>query len=200
VSCSVFVEGGGDTKYLRKRCREGFTAFFVKAGLAGRMPAIVACGSRGDAYSTFCTALKNAHARAFPVLLVDSEAPVVQGKTPWAHVHDRDGWPKPPEAVDEQLHLMVQCMESWFVADRQAVAIFFAKGFKAKALPQNKKVEEIPVQTVQDALKAASKDTKKGRYDKGTHAFGILATIDPQKVAAAATHARRLLDTLKINL
>ena len=36
VNIKVFVEGGGETKALRTKCREGFSKFFSKAGMEGR--------------------------------------------------------------------------------------------------------------------------------------------------------------------
>ena len=64
----LYVEGGGDAAALKTACREGFAKFLGKAGLAGRMPRIVACGSRADAYDSFCTAIGNGEAA---MLLVD---------------------------------------------------------------------------------------------------------------------------------
>ncbi|MEX1094982.1 MAG: hypothetical protein WED34_02975 [Planctomycetales bacterium] len=46
-------------------------------------------------------------------------------------------------------------------------------------------------------MKAASKQTRKGCYDKGRHSFEILNGLDPAKVAAASRHARRLMDVLR---
>jgi hypothetical protein len=37
----------------------------------------------------------------------------------------------------------------------------------------------------------------KGRYDKGSHSFELLALVDPKKVAGASPHAKRLFDTLR---
>ena len=42
------------------------------------MPAIVACGSRNDAFESYCTALASAGQNDFPLLLVDSEVAVTQ--------------------------------------------------------------------------------------------------------------------------
>lgn len=70
----LYVEGGGDAALLRSACREGFAKFSGKAGLAGHMPRVVACGSRADAYDSFCTALRSGEAA---MLLVDSEAPII---------------------------------------------------------------------------------------------------------------------------
>ena len=68
----LYVEGGGDTNALRTACREGFTSFITKAGLVKR-PRVVACGSRRDAFESFCTAIAVGEEA---MLLVDSEAPV----------------------------------------------------------------------------------------------------------------------------
>ncbi len=42
----VYVEGGGDSKELRTRCREGFSKLVERAGFKDRMPKFVACGGR----------------------------------------------------------------------------------------------------------------------------------------------------------
>lgn len=141
----LYVEGGGDTASLRKACREGFAKFLQKAGLEGRMPRVVACGSRANAYDSFCTAVFNGEAA---MLLVDSEEPVIsdaepgdankpESWLPWLHLQQRrgDGWNKPPGSNDLQCHLMVQCMESWFLADRDAIKKFFGQGFSENSLP-----------------------------------------------------------------
>ena len=79
MTVKVYVEGGGDGRDLRTRCRKGFSAFFEKAGLAGRMPRVVACGSRESAFDRFRTAFAARKAGEFVALLVDSEAPVADG-------------------------------------------------------------------------------------------------------------------------
>ena len=74
----VHVEGGGNVRATKKRCRQGFSALFRKAGLSGRMPRIFAAGGREDAWHDFRTALAGAGENDFIVLLVDSEAPVAE--------------------------------------------------------------------------------------------------------------------------
>jgi len=54
----LFVEGGGDSNSLKTECRRGFTSFISKAGIT-RKPRIVACGSRRNAYESFCTEIAN---------------------------------------------------------------------------------------------------------------------------------------------
>ena len=91
-------------------------------------------------------------------------------------------------------------MESWFYADKEALERFFGRDFNAKALPGNKNIERIPKEDVLSGLKRATRNAKRGRYDKGLHSFSILEQLDPQKVTAASPHARRLMDALREEL
>lgn len=193
MTIKIYVEGGGDGNALRTKCRQGFSEFFRKAGLAGRMPAISACGSRNDAYDSFLTAVRNAsRSRELPLLLVDSEGPVT--KDVWNHLSDRDKWTKPPEAADNQTYLMIQCMESWFLADQQCLVEFFGKGFNASVLPNNRNIESINKAAVLKALKDASRQADpKGEYQKGRHSFDILGKLDPEKVRKALPSVDRLI-------
>src|SRR5271163_2560153 len=105
----VYVEGGGDhNKALQSESRRGFSEFFRKAGLVGRMPRVVACGGRRNAYESFRSSQENPGRNEHPILLVDSEAPVAD--QPWDHVRLRDGdrWERPAGASEDQIHLMVQ--------------------------------------------------------------------------------------------
>lgn len=196
MNVRIYVEGGGDNKALKTNCRKGFSQFFERAGLQGRMPKVTACGSRDDAYSSFKTAAANAGDDDFPVLLVDSEEEVTEDQ-PWKHLAARDNWQRPELAEDDQAHLMVQCMESWFLADRQCLAKFFGDGFTEKPLPGNRNIEEIAKARVFDALKMSTRGSKtKGEYGKGKHSFKILGGLDPEKVRAVSKHADNLLTTL----
>lgn len=198
VTCKIYVEGGGDRKDLKSRCREGFRKFFEKAGLAGRMPRIIACGGRRSAYDDFCTALRIAKPDELIFLLVDSEGPVKDANNPWIHLSSRkaDSWIKPDNAGSDNVHLMVQCMESWFLADTQALVLFYGQGFRFGSLPANPHIEQVPMSDVLRGLKDASISTSKGSYSKGDHSFGILGLIEPAKVRKASAHADRLIDSL----
>ena len=132
----VYVEGGGDGRELRARCRAGFSSFLEKANLAGRMPGVIACGGRRNAFEKFCIALGASKEEQFIVLLVDSEGPVADGYRSWLHLKTRDGWDRPHDATDEHAHLMVQCMEAWFLADKDGLAAYFGRGFNRNALPR----------------------------------------------------------------
>jgi len=200
VKTKIYVEGGGDTNALRTKCRRGFSEFFRKAGLEGCMPRIVASGGRQSAYDDFCTALKKAGNDEFIALLVDSEGPVTTNGSPWIHLANRDGWARPATANDDNAHLMVQCMEAWFIADRVSLAEFYGQGFSLGALPSRTDVENIPKADLFAALTQATRATRtKGEYGKGKHSFDILARLDPEKVKAASPYASRLVATLLAN-
>ena len=115
---------------------------------------------------------------------------------PWRHLKGSDNWNRPRNAAADSAHLMVQCMEAWFYADKDALERFFGPGFNASALSGRVDIENIPKQDVQDGLAAATRQARRGRYHKGRHSFDILRLIDPHKVTAASSHARRLVDAL----
>jgi hypothetical protein len=108
---------------LRTRCREGFRGFLEKAGFEGNLPRIVACGGRRSAYDRFKTACDQGETG---LLLIDSED-TVSVNSPWEYLASRpdDGFSKPPNVSDDHCHLMVVCMESWFLADKEALSEFF---------------------------------------------------------------------------
>ena len=197
MKIKVYVEGGGDGKSLRARCRGGFSSFFEKANLAGRMPQVIACGGRNSAFDKFRTALESRKAEEFIVLLVDSEDPVAEDSGPWLHLSTRDRWTKPDEATDENAHLMVQCMEAWFLADRDGLAAYFGHGFNRNALPGGRDIEDVAKDDVLEGLKNAARQSKKGGYRKGSHSFDILERIDPAHVIVASPHARRLVQIMR---
>lgn len=128
------------------------------------------------------------------MLLVDAEEPIPVGKTAAAHLRDRDGWTNLP---DGQVHLMVQCMESWFLADKAMLARYYGDGFRQSALPGNFKIEEIPKEDVFNGLKRATAKTTKGTYHKTQHAFDILELLDATAVQDASRFAAELFNVLQ---
>lgn len=203
----LFVEGGGSTNALRTQCREGFARFIDRAGVA-RKPRIVACGSRREAFDNFCTEIGQGRDA---MLLVDSEAPIAaefqkpanlrDAWKPWEHLRQRpgDGWDRPAGAHDGDCHLMVQAMETWLLADREALGEFFGAGFDGGSFPsQENPLERASKNQVYDVLKDATRRLKtKDPYKKGAHSFKLLARVDPAKVTAACPWAMRFVEALK---
>ena len=97
---------------------------------------------------------------------------------------------------------MVQCMESWFLADREALNTYFSQGFRDNGLPATERLlEGIPKEESLDSLKTATRDCKpKGQYHKGRHSFPLLGEIDPQKVVEKSPWAKRFIKQLKAKM
>lgn len=200
-TCTIFLymEGGGNTRELHTSLRQGMISLLEKIGLKGVMPRVFPCGSRNDAYSDFKQAVKEGRDA---VLLVDSESAVCDAheKLPWAHLKQQDGWEKPDRTTDDQCHLMVQCMESWFLADVEAVATYYNQGFNRKHFPvQGQNVETIDKADVYSRIENAIRACSKNTYSKGRHSFEILGRIDPEKIKAASKWAERFFETLSKN-
>jgi hypothetical protein len=153
---------------------------------------VIACGSRDAAYAAFQLASRK-HPGAFNILLVDSDGPVRTSAS--AHLSAAHRWDL--TAADEnQIHLMVQTMEAWLIADPEALAEFYKHGYVGSSLPATRNVEEISKDDLVPALKRATRDASKGEYHKTRHAFDLLARIDPEKVRGRAPHCDRLFDTI----
>lgn len=177
MKTKVYVEGGG-RRALNGECRRAFNQFFRKAGIESASIIVEARGARGEAYNAFRSDSDRDYRRIF---LVDGEGPVT-AKTAWGHLQQRDGWSRPKGATDDQCHLMVQVMESWFLADVDALEGYFGRGFNSGSLPKNPNVEEVPKRDVETRLEQAARGTRKGGYRKARDSFEILARLDPAKV------------------
>jgi hypothetical protein len=156
------------------------------------MPKIVVCGSRENAYDKFKMFVGG---KDYAMLLVDAEVPVT-AQGPWEHLKASDNWDRPVGADDDQCHLMVQAMESWFLADREALGEYYGAGFQESDLPQNPRVEQVAKQDVISGISNASRNTKKGPYDKGAHSYEILEKLAPAKVQQASPYADRFIRSL----
>ncbi len=184
----LYVEGGGAETIVRKAFHDLLSA----AGFAGKLPRIVACGSREEAYKKF--RLAATYPDSLPVLLVDSEDPV-NGKSVWTHLLDRDGWVKPARVNDLQGYLMVTSMETWLMADPQALQRFFHRGFDKNKLLGNHALESRTRQDVQKALYQATRNCSQS-YKKGPVSFKALGFVDPATLKVHLPHFRQFIDGL----
>jgi len=200
VVAKIYVEGAAqNSDFDRTHCRRSFKTFFAKAGLEGKLPQVVPCGGRQRAYDAFVTAVRNPQPDGLPLLLVDSETAVQRGRTVWEHLKARpgDNWDKPKEAKDDQAFLMVQVMESWFVADRDKLKFFFGQHFREHAIPQWPHLQDVPKQSVYQALDQATAACGPRRYAKGKMSFSLLAEISPDEVEKASPSAKALFERLR---
>ena len=199
MSARIYVEGGGDSKDGRIRCREGFRRLLEKTGFKDRMPRLKACGGRGEAYDDFRIAHEKSSAGDYIGLLVDSEDPVSNIHAPWQHFQWRaeDGWAKPPNARDDQVLLMTTCMETWIISDRSALRKHFGPYLETSALPSVQALEQRERSAMLAALKNATRHCP-GPYSKGPKSFEVLGKLDPNVLAEnlpSFKRVRQILDT-----
>jgi len=196
VKVVVYVEGGGDKKKTQDDCRRGFGQLFEKIVQTGYQAKVIACRGRESAFDEFKTDVKRGK-EGFLILLVDSEGPVDPDVNSWAYLSTNDRWKKPKAASNDQAHLMVQCMESWFLADPEALRTYYKQGFLIRSLPRRRNVEEILKRDVARVLEHSTRSTQKGVYHKTRHGFDLLALIAPPRLRDASARARRLFAVLE---
>lgn len=191
----IYIEGGGDSKELHTRCREGFRHLLENCGYQGRMPRLVACGGRSQAYDAFQTAVRTSRDESYIALLVDSETAVKESNKTWAHLRVRDNWPQPKGTNDEQVLLMVTCMETWVVADRPALRRHFGSELNESALPPLHGIENRSRDAVLESLTTATKDCQNA-YRKGKRSFELIAKIRRLEIEPHLTSFQRFLRIL----
>ena len=203
MSIMLCVEGGGDSRVLKIKCRQGFAELMINAGFGGRSPKVAACGSRNMAFERFQTELKSG--KRIPILLVDSED-IVDGANgaynpsgAWRHLSDRDKWQRPKAASDDQTQLMVTTMETWLVADPNAVIKHFP-GMNDKKLPAGVDLEGRTKKDILSALEKATSGSKKGKYKKGRDSFDLLSKLNPDELKSKLPHFRRFVNALDARL
>ena len=129
------------------------------------------------------------------VLLVDAEEPVKVSQSSREHLQGREPWDL-SFAEEDSVHLMVQAMEAWIVADSEALSSYYRQRFRPKKLPRATDLETVSKTTVTRSLEEATKGTQKGPYHKIKHASDLLKRIDASKVRERCPHCERLFETL----
>ena len=194
VRVRIFIEGGGIAS--DEVFTDGWRSFFVAAGLLGRMPRVVRGEGREQTFDKFKTALQRRRPNELSILLVDSEGPVAAGHSAWQYLRHQDNWEQPQGAANDSAYLMVQVMETWFLADRDTLRQFFGHSLNESHFRRWPDLEEVPKSTVIDALERATSNCQKP-YRKGRVSFELLGQINPQRVSDACPHASRLLNYLR---
>lgn len=176
---AIYLEGGGDSKELHTRCREGFRKLLEKCGFKGKMPRLIACGGRSAAFSDFKFANRNRSPEDFIAMIIDSEDPLVDLESTWNHLVNRDKWEIPEDASDEQVLFMTTCMETWIITDHETLSTHYGKQLQDSALPPLVDMENRSRQDIQDQLAHATRNCSKA-YDKGKRSFEILSKLNPE--------------------
>ena len=215
MRCRLYIEGGGradpDPRQMSRTAmvddnaeafRRGWQSFFNKAGADGQMLEIIVGGGQQEAFALFNSQLSRyvgqEETEPKPLLLVDSEEPVAGGHTVWDHLQTRHQhrFLRPTAADDHSAFIMVQAMETWFIADPRALRRFFDSSLDTSDFQNLPPLETI---LKGDALETLQKATLRCRrhYSKGRRSYGLLAEIDPETVAVACPHAQELLNYLR---
>lgn len=197
MSAFIYVEGGGmgaGSKESKIRCREGFHKLLEKCDFQNRNPRLVACGSRGAVYDRFVTAYKT-QLGDFIAMWIDSEEPMTDVEAAWKHLENVKSvhqWNKPTGAKDDQVLLMNSCMETWIVADRQALKEYFGSELQESGLPSLVNLEQRTRSEIQEKLDHATRHCA-NPYAKGKRSFTLLARLNP------ATLAKHLPSFLRVH-
>jgi hypothetical protein len=200
----IFIEGGskGQNRASSQKLRLGFLQFFDELNQIARSKSIkfkpIICGSTDETFRIF--RYENAKAdNSFLCFLVDSDKPLEADDTPKNFLEREKKWDL-KNIADNQCHLMVQLMESWFLADIETLKIFYGQNFKHNAIPKQPNVEKIAKLDVEKSLDKATNETSKGKYHKIKHGAELLGKIETDKVKEKAAHCNRLFETIVENL
>ena len=158
----------------------------------------IAGGSREKAVKDFLRSCRQSPSN-LNVLLVDSEGPV-QSRTSWIRaLRGQSFWDGGVACSDEQVNLMVQSMEAWFIADPQAIARHFSQGYNGNSLPSPQNAERTAPADMLAAISRGIPRDRRGRrrrYDKVTDGAHLLELIDVATIGRHCRHFKRLMDFL----
>lgn len=177
---TIYLEGGGDSKDLHTLCRKGFRKLIENCGFTGYMPRLVACGGRDSAFDDFKIAHANKSNSDYVAMLIDSEDPLTDSDA-WEHLKERDGWNRPLDSEDDQVLFMTTCMETWIVADRDALTKHYGSKLQKSALPPLVDLESRSRHDVQNDLFHATRDCSNA-YKKGKRSFAVLEKLSPNEL------------------
>ena len=113
-------------------------------------------------------------------MLIDSEDPLKYSDA-WEHLKIRDGWDKPLDSEDDQVLFMTTCMETWIVADQDALAKHYGDKLQESALPSLEDLESRSRHDIQERLSLATRDCSNA-YKKGKRSFAVLEKLSPDKL------------------
>jgi hypothetical protein len=194
VSVTIFLEGGSvgpHSKALNTECRRGFRELIQRCGYE-RLPSLVACGSRSNAFRDF----KKDVGVGVAFLWVDSEDPVSDIEDSWVHLKARDGWKRPKGALNEHVLLMTTCMETLIAADRAVLREHYGPKFQESALPPVENIEKRLRHDVQEKLIHATRKCS-NPHSKGKRSFEVVGKLNPITLEQLPSfkRTRRILDT-----
>jgi len=192
---AIYLEGGGVGANTKSALRRGMSEFLGEIRDNCRdnrwFFKLVACGDRNEAYRGFYN-FNEFEKYHVVVLLVDSEEKVKAGY-PHQHLTQRDGW-QFLENNKNNVHLMVQTMETWIVCDQNAMKKFYGNNYRPIILPAE--LEDTSKPDISNWLDNATSKTQKGRYHKIKHASELMKQINPDEVRKRCKHCDNMFTSL----
>lgn len=191
----LYVEGGpkGHADGLRQ-FKNSFKQHLMRLSPRLSTLDVSPCGSTEETIRDYVRAVREVKPGSAVALLVDADD-FVAANAPAKHLEGKLNSAKVPKDARANIFLMVQCMESWFVTDFNALESCFGAKAKIK-LPAHTDIEAVPKKDVFAALDDAARGTPTRRYLKIRDGAKILAELNPKTVAQRSRHARDLYEFL----
>ena len=179
-----------------KLLKSGFDVFFsgLRATARGSGSSLELVAARDGPRDYRKAARSHRYPQAWNILLKDSEQPMPERPDDLCRRLGIDAQYK------DQVFWMVELMEAWFLADREALASYYGNGFQRSAIGDTADVERIPKAEVMDRLKRATRETAKREYHKVKHAPFLLEKLDSGRVQARSEHCRKLFEAVTAKL
>lgn len=158
----VYIEGEGGGRTSRKRnyldgeFRRAWRQFLQPLVDHAKNMSFRCIAGRGGGSTTdrFATPLPDQNG-ALRILLIDSEGPVKDASKPWNALQQK----RPTWADDRNCFLMVQCLETWLLADVNSLRTHYnshKKCFQDNQLKKWPNLEAVARKTLQGALEQAT--------------------------------------------
>jgi hypothetical protein len=194
----IFIEGGGTFEKEKRILRAGFDSFFQPlkrlAAERGKSFRLVACGGRDEAFRAFENERKFEE-ETHCLLLIDSEEVLDDGVK--AQLAQRERHWNLTTVPEGDLHVMTTTMETWIIADLNALRTFYGQHFAQNRLPVHNNLEKVSKQDVWRDLAAATQNSQAGIYHKMRHAPKLLSRMDSTTVRQRCSHCNRLFQTVE---
>ena len=156
---------------------------------------LIAGGSRTEAVKDFLRSCRSQPSNV-NVLLIDSEGPISDTASAIQSLRTQNFWDGSVACDDDQVNLMVQAMEAWFIADPQALINHFGQDFDIKVLPSPQNAESVAPGDLTTAIRHGLRHSGRRRYDKVIDGVKLLQLIDHVEVGQYCRHFKRLMDYL----
>jgi len=183
----IYIEGG-DSAHGKAALRRGFNELLGDVKRRARAKGwdwdVIACGGRNQTKEHFLQARQD-HPGSHVLLLVDADGTVTQS----AKSHLVASYADLASVPDDEIHLTVQIMETWFVADPVVLAAYYGKGFLVKALSKHADLEQVPKAQVKDVTSTMRQERHRraSAIRSGTPSISCNESIRPRSGRDAIT-------------